>query len=260
MLLVEDNPINQQVAEQILLPTGIEINSAPNGKEATRMVQETAYDIVLMDIQMPEMDGYEATAKIRNELGMTDLPIIAMTAHAMRGDKERCLESGMDDYIPKPIDKEQMVSIIRAQLQKRGGPQNSPAPQETALQANPEAELRNAVQCRELDIEEVLERIGGDMGILVSILRNFKEYNTQFHADTQALLRNNQLKEAGDKAHTLKGSAANISAQELAVASLELEKACKADLMEDAEQALEKTAAKLELLFAEISLLEQDYD
>ncbi|NDV22571.1 response regulator [Desulfovibrio sp. JC022] len=256
LLLVEDNPINQQVAEQVLEPTGIEIVAAPNGAEAVKMVQETGYDIVLMDIQMPEMDGYEATAIIRNDLGMKELPIIAMTAHAMRGDKERCLASGMDDYIPKPIDKEQMFSTIRAYL-KQNKKQEQPAVLETTqTPSNPGS---SDIKCHEIDISDVLERIGGDMEILVSILRNFKDYNTQFSADVQKMLQADQLKEAGDKAHTLKGSAANISAGDLTMAALELEKACKSDLREEAGLALEKTTEKLNLLHKEISLLEKDF-
>lgn len=257
MLLVEDNPINQQVAEQILYPTGIEITSAPNGALAVKMVQETKYDIVLMDIQMPEMDGYEATDKIRNELNMKDLPIIAMTAHAMRGDKEKCIASGMDDYIPKPIDKDQMISTIRNHL-KQGGksiePTKIPIPEAVSEPSMEE------IQCREINISEVLERIGGDMGILISILRNFKEYNINFNAELLQLLHTDQLKEAGDKAHTLKGSAANISAGDLSIAALELEKACKSDQKEKAELALEKITEKLGLLYEEISLLEKDFN
>lgn len=263
LLLVEDNPINQQVAEQILLPTGIAIDSASNGKEATRMVQETKYDIVLMDIQMPEMDGYEATAKIRNELGMTELPIIAMTAHAMRGDKEKCLEAGMDEYIPKPIDKEHMINTLRAQIAKRNPitpghvkqeSDHTPAPETIST----ESSVNNAGGSK-INMEEVLERIGGDMDILVSILRNFRDYNRDFNKDMRILLQNNQLKEAGERAHTLKGSAANISAQELAMATLELEKACKSNLKDEAMQALEQTSTQLDLLFEEITTLEKDY-
>jgi len=267
MLLVEDNPINQQVAEQILQPTGINIISAPNGAEAVRMVQENSFDIVLMDIQMPEMDGYEATDIIRKKLRMKDLPIIAMTAHAMHGDKERCLASGMDDYIPKPIDKELMISIIRTHLKPDSLQeyhatvhekiQQPEAPKGAEIIPDPELESK---QCHEINLDDVLERIGGDMAILVSILRNFKEYNNTFSAEVRNLLQADQLMEAGDKAHTLKGSAANISAGELAAAALELEKACKKDLKEDAVIALEKTARKLELLYAEISMLEKDFD
>ncbi|MFW5499545.1 MAG: response regulator [Maridesulfovibrio sp.] len=257
LLLVEDNPINQQVAEQILEPTGIEIASATNGAEAVRMVQEAGYDIVLMDIQMPEMDGYEATTIIRNDLKMKDLPIIAMTAHAMRGDKEKCIASGMDDYIPKPIDKELMISIIRNHLK-----QDKQTIQPVAI--SPKEKSANTqsddTKLREINVPEVLERIGGDMGILISILRNFRDYNKEFGADLQKLLQADQLKEAGDKAHTLKGSAANISANDLAMAALELEKSCKSDLKEDAELALEKTTEKLNLLCDEIALLEKDFD
>ncbi len=260
LLLVEDNPINQKVAEQILLPTGISIDSASNGKEATRMVQETEYDIVLMDIQMPEMDGYEATAKIRTVLGMKELPIIAMTAHAMRGDKEKCLDAGMDDYIPKPIDKEHMINTIRAHLKERPAYDPDLHARKTEPEPAPENKTDDKSDGSEINIEEVLERIGGDMDILISILRNFRDYNLGFSEEIQELLDKDQLKEAGDKAHTLKGSAANISAHELALATLELEKACKSDLKEEAVKALTQTSAKLDLLFEKISTLEKDED
>ena len=254
LLMVEDNPINQQVAEQILLPTGIKIDTATNGREAVQMVQEEKYDIVLMDIQMPEMDGYEATEVIRNKLGMTELPILAMTAHAMRGDKERCLKSGMDDYIPKPIDKELMIATIHSFLIKKAESKKT----EPDHPKNTPHERHDTLECREINVAEVLDRIGGDMEILVDILRNFKEYNMNFGTEMQTLLQNHQLKDAGERAHTLKGSAANISAQGLTLAALELEKSCKSELWDDAIEALEKTTAKLDLLFEDISLLEKN--
>ncbi|WP_432735452.1 response regulator [Maridesulfovibrio sp. FT414] len=252
-LLVEDNPINQQVAEQILAPTGLELKSAMNGRIAVDMLKSDSYDLVLMDIQMPEMDGYEATGIIRNELGLNDLPIIAMTAHAMRGDKEKCLLAGMDDYVPKPVDKNQLISTIRVFLHRKG---MQPS---TVSKASPEQpqQVEAAPQDKSgiIDVGEVLDRIGGDMDILMSILKNFEEYNADFCQVMQGLLAEDRLKEAGDKAHTLKGSAANISAMGLSAAALSLEKACKSDLKEEAVGALEKTCEQLELLAQAIKKL-----
>jgi CheY-like chemotaxis protein len=105
ILLVEDNPINQMVARRMLEKKGYDVAVAENGKEALRALDGQAFDAVLMDVQMPEMDGLEAAAAIRAREQGTDrrLPIIALTAHAMNGDRERCLAAGMDGYVTKPV-------------------------------------------------------------------------------------------------------------------------------------------------------------
>ena len=105
ILLVEDNPINQMVARRMLEKNGYDVAVAENGKEALRALDGQAFDAVLMDVQMPEMDGLEAAAAIRAREQGTDrrLPIIALTAHAMNGDRERCLAAGMDGYVAKPV-------------------------------------------------------------------------------------------------------------------------------------------------------------
>ena len=112
ILLVEDNQINQQLAQEILQEAGATVTIANNGQEALNCLNDHSFDLVLMDVQMPVMDGYQATQAIRNEMGLTDLPIIAMTAHAMESDQEKCLEAGMNDYIAKPVELDQLFSII----------------------------------------------------------------------------------------------------------------------------------------------------
>ncbi len=116
ILVVEDNLVNQMVASEILMDNGVLVKTADSGLKAIEMIKENKFDAVLMDIQMPEIDGIETTKYIRQNLNMSELPIIAMTAHAMRGDRERCLEVGMNDYIPKPVDRNQMLDIIRKTL------------------------------------------------------------------------------------------------------------------------------------------------
>ena len=116
ILLVEDNAINQMVATEILSTSDISVDTASNGREAVKMVQEKKYDAVLMDLQMPEMDGLEATSIIRRQLKMTDLPIIAMTANVMQEDKDKCTASGMNDYIPKPIDSENLFAVLEKNI------------------------------------------------------------------------------------------------------------------------------------------------
>ncbi len=120
ILLVEDNPINQMVAMKMLQKTGLKTESVNNGAEALSMLQEKSFDLVLMDCQMPEMDGFEATREIRKQnikaLYEKHLPIIAMTANVMSGDRERCLEVGMDDYIGKPVQRDKLESVLRKWL------------------------------------------------------------------------------------------------------------------------------------------------
>ncbi len=116
ILLVEDNPINQMVALKMVDAFGYSVECASNGREALELFQKSRFDMILMDIQMPELDGFETTRKIRNTvpgLNSTDIPIIAMTAHAMKGDSDRCKEAGMDDYVPKPIDPDILKDVLR---------------------------------------------------------------------------------------------------------------------------------------------------
>ena len=117
LLVVEDNLLNQQVAEELLTAAGFVVDVAENGKVALERVKETAYDAVLMDVQMPEMDGLEASRRITRDMPPDERPkIVAMTANAMEGDREMCLEAGMNDYITKPIKREAVFSIIEKNI------------------------------------------------------------------------------------------------------------------------------------------------
>jgi CheY-like chemotaxis protein len=119
ILVAEDNAVNQKLAVSFLQKAGFKAEVVANGREAVKALQMVPYDVVLMDIQMPEMDGYEATRAIRNpQSGVvkSDVPIIALTANALEGDRRRCIEAGMDDYIAKPIKREELLKAIRAVL------------------------------------------------------------------------------------------------------------------------------------------------
>ncbi|GAB4415755.1 MAG: hypothetical protein OHK0021_22430 [Bryobacter sp.] len=118
ILLVEDNLVSQRVVLALLSKRGFQVEVAGNGLEALNALEKRSFDLVLMDVQMPYMDGIEATQKIRSELGLRDLPIVAMTAHAMNGDRERCLESGMNDYVSKPVNAQSLVQTILGFLEQ----------------------------------------------------------------------------------------------------------------------------------------------
>jgi CheY-like chemotaxis protein len=121
VLLAEDNAVNQKLATRLLEKQGHQVTVVPNGKEAVEAVRRGGYDLVLMDVQMPEMDGFEATAAIRQQEAATGgrMPIVAMTAHAMKGDRERCLEAGMDGYVSKPIQPRELIEAIAKAMGKQ---------------------------------------------------------------------------------------------------------------------------------------------
>ena len=119
LLLAEDNPVNQMVATKLLTKQGFEVHAVENGAEALEVLEAETFDIVLMDVQMPGMDGLEATKRIRSQARFNDLPVIALTAHALKGDMEKCLTAGMDDYLTKPIRIREVLSVLRRYLSTR---------------------------------------------------------------------------------------------------------------------------------------------
>jgi two-component system sensor histidine kinase/response regulator len=129
ILVAEDNPTNQQVAQAILEGAGIAVTIVNNGEAAVEAIRGTPFDAVLMDIQMPRMNGYEATRLIRSMPEGESIPMVAMTAHAMKGDEEKCLEAGMDGYISKPVNQDRLFHTLWRLLRTR-----EPSPEGTALQ------------------------------------------------------------------------------------------------------------------------------
>ena len=220
LLLVEDNDMNRELAKEILGNAGMRIDIASNGKEALEQISKTDYDGVLMDCQMPVMDGFEATRNIRADGRFDALPVIAMTANAMAGDREKCIECGMNDHIAKPIDVGQLFSTLARWVK----PSN---PSANTAGANQTQQTLDIPRVAGLDTAEALARVGGDAGLLRKMLAWFRESQ----ADSIADIRN--AFEAGDRitaerlAHTLKGLSGNIGATELFKASGKLELAFK---------------------------------
>ena len=220
VLLVEDNPVNQMVACELLKGWGLVVETAANGLEAVKQVETKRYDLVLMDLQMPVMDGLEATAMIRDNLAMTDLPIIAMTAHAMQGDKERCLHAGMDDYVSKPIHRERLFEVIAHHAVGTAVPE-----------ANEAAPTGGCV----LDFDAGVERLGS-MTLFDRVLSRFQaEYQT-FPVRLAALLDSRNISAVRMEAHSLKGVAANIGAEPLAVEAATMEEAASREDLESARE------------------------
>ncbi|MBF0137660.1 MAG: PAS domain S-box protein [Magnetococcales bacterium] len=220
LLLVEDNEVNRQVALGLLELAGIHGTVAHNGREAVTLVQSGPFDIILMDVQMPEMDGYEATRHIRRLPGGESVPIIAMTAGAMVGDRERCLEAGMNDHLGKPIDPSGLFAMLARWL--NGGQGAAILPLSDHAPEQPDAAFMDLPG---IDWQQGLSRVGGRAAFYRNLL-------IQFAKDQQhAVRRLHDLLARGDggaverELHTLKGLAGSVGATVLQEAAASLEKA-----------------------------------
>ena len=227
ILLVEDNHMNQQLAAEILRLASADVETVNHGEEALRAIQQTHYDAILMDIQMPQMDGFEATRRIRDDARFQNIPIIAMTAHAMSGDREKCLEAGMNDYVTKPIVTEQLYDALSKWL-----PQSHATPPSPAMPLHAQPETPSPVSPKNATLPELpginldlaLKRLGGNCHFFQELLQEFFEtYHETASAVHQALEQKNYAT-ALTILHTLKGVSGNISATRLFSATERLEK------------------------------------
>ncbi|NOX32452.1 MAG: response regulator [Deltaproteobacteria bacterium] len=245
VLLAEDNPVNQMVAIEILTLAGMTVHKAANGLEAIEKIKNEAFDAVLMDVQMPEMDGLEATARIRNDLGNKDLPIIAMTAHAMRGDREKCIAAGMDDYISKPIDRLKLYKVLKKYIPNDSFTSHTPA---NPLPENNKG-LSDTIKIPGIDVDEGMDRMGCKFERYITILFQFCQDLGPILLQLKELIRQNNLTGAREKNHSLKGSAGNLAAKDLFTASQSLEKAIDAKDMDQVKYFLsqvEKSFSQVE--------------
>ncbi len=238
VLVVDDNAINQQVASEILQRAGVRVDLASSGEEAARLVNANHYDAVLMDIQMPDMDGYQATALIRADSRHAGLPIIAMTAHAIAGYRERCLDMDMNDYVTKPIDPDTLYAVLATWVKpdlSRAAPETGPGA--TAPTAQPFQRLAaGQAQARPgINVAEALERLGGHDALLSRLLGLFAH---DFEASLQQIqdaIDSGELLRAAELVHRIRGAAGNLSANELFKTSTVLEDRLRAEALSMAE-------------------------
>jgi two-component system, sensor histidine kinase and response regulator len=211
ILLAEDNDVNQRLAGKMLERMGHTVTIADNGSEALVLSDKASFDLVLMDIQMPLMDGLEATKAIRDREKITGrhVPIVAMTAYALKGDKEKCLEAGMDGYISKPISATQLYETIEHVI--RGFEKKS---QEVPVLAKSSTVL---------DKSKILERVGGDLELLNEIVALFLENCEQLLSEIRHAFSNKDAELLERTAHALKGSISNFEAASAVQAALKLE-------------------------------------
>ncbi len=234
ILLVEDNPVNLLVAQKLLGVLGFEADTATDGEAALSSMESTRYDMVFMDCQMPVLDGYAAPRRWRameTESGGRPIPIVAMTANAMAGDRERCLAAGMDDYLSKPVAREQLDACLQRWL-----PRQPVLPSQTngAAPADPESASAGA-QARALPIldssviDELYEVAGADT---ITILQLFLDDAPGIIEQLEAAAANRDSMQLRDLAHTLKSSSANVGAQAVSNAARRIELAARTGTIE----------------------------
>jgi CheY-like chemotaxis protein len=231
VLLVEDNEINQQVAKEILEGAGLNVDLANDGQEAVNTLKKNNYDVVLMDIQMPKMDGYTATREIRKDERFKELPIIAMTAHAMAGDEEKSLEAGMNGHVAKPIDPEKLFSTLQKWIkpsEKRVQVQQSEVSVERieADKVAPEEdELPESLPG--FDLAVGLSRLMGNKRLYRKLLLDFGANYAGVADEIHQALATKDFKQTHSLIHNLKGLAGNLAASDLQAAAVEMEKLVK---------------------------------
>ncbi|WP_051310812.1 transporter substrate-binding domain-containing protein [Zooshikella ganghwensis] len=220
VLLVEDNDINQQVAKELLEGMGLTVTIAGNGLEAINAVKQKTFDLVFMDIQMPEMDGYQATTYLRNDPEYQQLPIVAMTAHAMAGDKERCIAAGMDDHLPKPLDPDALAQVVSYWLGSHHSSGKGEVYQEADQVILPES-------LPGIDIKIGLSRLVNNRRLYLKLLHDFVRQLNDAESTVQHAYANDDWETILYQVHTLKGVAGNIGAIQLQRTAHELEKALR---------------------------------
>ncbi|WP_146093391.1 ATP-binding protein [Xanthomonas pisi] len=234
ILLVEDNPVNLLVAQKLLAVLGFEADTATDGEAALSSMESTRYDMVFMDCQMPVLDGYAATRRWRameTESGGRPIPIVAMTANAMAGDRERCLAAGMDDYLSKPVAREQLDACLQRWLPRQP---LAPGPTSGAVPVDPES-ASAAAQARALPIldssviDELYEVAGADT---ITILQLFLDDAPGIIEQLEAAAANRDSMQLRDLAHTLKSSSANVGAQAVSNAARRIELAARTGTIE----------------------------
>jgi len=242
-LIVEDHEINWQVAEGILAKANVEARRAENGREAIRQILEERqhYDVVFMDLQMPIMDGYETTRLLRQHFTTETLPIVAMTAHAIKSEKERCLALGMNDYLTKPVD----VNGLYALLMKLKQPELESAVDQT-IPSTTKQKLTALLPktLPGIDMAQGLQRLDGDEPLLARLIVAFSKHHVGVEATLRELLEAGKTEEARRFLHRFKGAAGTISARTLH----DLTIACEKDLEETGaieESRLQRLGEKL---------------
>jgi len=253
ILLVDDNLINQEVAAEFLHTVGMTVIIAGNGREALEALDGQSFDLVLMDIQMPEMDGLEATRRIRNIPRYRDLPIIAMTAHAMTGDRDKSLAAGMNDHITKPIDQKVLYQALKQWIPPTGTISAPPRGQE-----QPPAKTVDDGDVPDLpgiDSQQAIRVLNGSTSLFRKMLYEFKNEYALLPTRLRELSEAGHWEQIGVYAHTIKGVAGYIGAPDLGATARELEEVLKEQRRDEAGSLLPAFIDALDSVLSALSAL-----
>ena len=236
--MAEDDAINRKVAVNLLEKYGYSVATAENGKRALEALAADSFDVVLMDVQMPEMDGFAATAAIRRlPGGLGTLPVIAMTAHALKGDREKCLQAGMDDYVSKPIKIQEVVETIekwcRQKVRRKSA--TPAAPEAVGDRRKPAADEAESP----IDLKNALEQTLGDGAFLKKLLLDFIAAAKELTADMARAAADGNGEDIHRDAHKIKGTAANLYIGQMSRIAASLEKAGRSGDLADVPPLLE---------------------
>lgn len=255
LLLAEDNTTNQLVALGMLTNLGLKADVVADGAAALKALETSTYDLVLMDVQMPVMDGLAATRRVRDPQSAArrhDVPIIAMTAHAMQGDREKCLAAGMNDYLTKPVKPRELVDMLQKWLPALKGEKPTPTGQGAATQ--PTA-ARKAD--RRFDGQALLDRLMGDTALVQEVIAGFLSDIPRQMAALQSSLEKADAVAAERLAHTIKGAAANVGAEPLQHSAAAMEKAIHNGSLDSAPAQMASLLDQFEQLRVEMQAAQQ---
>ena len=230
ILLAEDNPVNQQLARAMLEKAGHDVTIVENGRLAVEAMAEKDFDVILIDVQMPVMDGLEAVAAIRRREKTTGTHrlIVALTAHAMKGDREKCLDVGMDAHVSKPLRRQELLSVL----------------DELALDRRPDPS-GGAERPPALDIERLMEHVEGDRDLLAEIVGIYLEGASELVERIREGVRRGDALEVEHAAHRLKGSLVSLAAFPTSEWAQEVESSGRAERLDDAAEAFESLEGAL---------------
>ncbi len=249
ILLVEDNLINQQVAQEILAKADLQVKTVSNGAEAVATVAAEDFDAVLMDIQMPVMDGYEATRKIRQELGKTELPILAMTAHAVSEERDRCFRMGMDDHIAKPVSRAALFQALAKWIrQEPERIKKTPSFSQGCGSSSCLSALfleHNKPHTIELDLAGGVKRLEGNKTLYLKLLKSFCREQEDIEARIEEFSKKNDIESLRHTVHSLKGVAGNIGLPGIQRIAATTEKALHSGWTEEAKGHLQQVTKQV---------------
>jgi len=262
VLLVEDNPINQQLAVELMRARGVDVDVAANGAEGIDKINAywpERYRVVLMDLQMPVMDGYEATRQLRQDARYVNLPIVAMTAHAMEDERQRCQVLGMNGHISKPIDPDVLYATLAeymgAESSSRRGPVTAA---KAASSRNVQAAQHDLPQIMGLDVVAGLRHANGNSDLYIRMLRTFAIDFDGFASKVEPILESGDWLAASSQAHTLKGLAATLGAWDVRTLATGLEQAIRGKDLVFARQHLAQTGSSLDSLLSAVRIVFND--